>query len=202
MRFLHSLLLSQEGSRRPLSLGTESEGPLTPIERAALNKAMARVAAGERALFSQVFRALWPLTRDLCARLLSNRVEAEDTAQRALMKLFEKADSFDADGDVVSWALAIAAWESRTVRKGRRPSAALPEDLAGSQSPEDDFFRRELEAEAARLLGDLSTADRETIAEAFGPNPTGAMASAAFRKRKERALKRLQLAWRKRHGSE
>ncbi len=145
---------------------------------------------------------MWPLVRDLCARLLSGRSEAEDAAQRALVKLFANASNFDSERDVLSWAFAIAGWECRTLRRSRRSTEALPVGLAGGGSPEETVMQRELEVEAARLIGELSPIDREALLEAFGPDPSAAMESAAFRKRKERALRRLRLAWRSRHGSE
>ncbi len=164
---------------------------------------MRRVADGDRAVFSDVFRALWPLARDLCARLLGNRTEAEDAAQRALVKLFQGAAGFDPEGDVVSWALTIATWECRTLRRRARRVDELAENVRSpAHTPEDDVMRRELEAEAVRLVGALSPLDRETLAMAFAPDPSSAMASVAFRKRKERALVRLRVLWRNRHGSE
>jgi len=133
--------------------------------------------------------------------MLSNRGDAEDAAQRALVKLFQNAASFDREGDVVSWALAIATWESRTMRRSRRTSEEMPVNLAASGiSPEDDTAKRELEAEATRLMGTLSTSDRDTLAQAFSPDSSISMASTAFRKRKERALDRLRARWRKHHG--
>lgn len=46
------------------------------------------------------------------------------------MRLFERASSYERGRDVVSWALAICAWECRTIRtrsRRRRESFRFPQ---------------------------------------------------------------------------
>src|SRR5205807_350200 len=114
----------------------------------------------------------------------------------------------DRGRDALAWALGIAAWECRTLRKRRarrREESALPSVLArgeidGAPSPEEAAIDRDLRDAAAAILGELRPIDIETIASIASGRR--AVAGATFRKRLERALERFRLAWRARHGSE
>src|SRR5262249_13679861 len=116
--------------------------------------------------------------------------------------------------DALPWALGIAAWECRTLRRRRerrkeesalspdaaRAGAADAAAVAGDPSPEDAAIDRDLRAAAAAGPGEPRAIDVETIlAIASGRR---AVQGATFRKRVERALARFRLAWRARHGSE
>jgi len=76
------------------------------------------------------------------------------------------------------------------------PDAAI---AAGGRGPEEEAIQRQLCAAAAEVLGSLRPSDVETLlALARGDRPPGA----TFRKRVERAVSRLQKAWRARHGTD
>src|SRR5262249_58639610 len=101
-------------------------------ERERLQESMVALARGDRSAFRPVFDGLWPLLLRFCHRSLGESVLAEDAAQGALMKLFFHAPEFHSDGDVVAWALGVAAFECRSIRNRRgRPS----EDPARRQLP-------------------------------------------------------------------
>jgi len=76
---------------------------------------MVRFADGERAAFREVFEGLWPHCLSLAKRSLGDRAEAEDTAQRSILKVFDRIVDFDRDRDGVSWALTITAFVSVAV---------------------------------------------------------------------------------------
>lgn len=163
-------------------------------DRLRLTADLVRLADGDRSVFDAVFAQLWPVVRDFCARTLPP-ADAEDAAQLALEKVLARACMFDRARDALTWALAIASWEVRTLRtRARRGKTTVladdPVDTAGS--PEDEAISRELEAALVAVLGTLSERDRETLREA-GTGPT-------FRKRKERAIARLCDAWRRLYG--
>ena len=166
---------------------------------------MCRLADGDRTAFEPVYAALWPVLCAFCSRLLGD-LDAEDAAQLAILKLFDRAASFDPDRDALSWALAIAAWECRTARKrrGRRREAALDDAFTLEEpaaSPEARNAQAQLEAAAQEVLGVLSEADRETLHMTMMDEAPAGVAAATFRKRRERALDRLRSAWRRIHGS-
>ncbi len=166
--------------------------------RAALQRGMCRLAEGDREAFEPVFSALWPVLRAFAARALTVPAEAEDAAQSALVKVFA-----DARREALPWALGIAAYECRTLRKSRarrrEDLATAPPEAVDARTPEDAAIERDLQAAAAEVLGGLSALDAETLlAAARGERDP----SATFRKRLERALARFRKEWRARHGAD
>jgi RNA polymerase sigma-70 factor (ECF subfamily) len=173
-------------------------------DRLELQRCLARLADGDRAAFRPVFELAWPRVRQLAARLLPDGGEAEDAAQLALIKVFERAGEYDRGRDALAWIVAIAGWECLTLRRKRlRRREAAGEVLAGLAAPEADaetqLVAAELEAAAVAVLGQLRAEDRVTLRQAlFGEGERG-VKPATFRKRMERALGRLRAAWRD-HG--
>ena len=170
--------------------------------RAQLHQCMVRLADGDRSAFSPVYQALWPVLRAFVGRQLP-MPESEDAAQEALLKVFARASDFDPERDALTWVLGIAAFEIRTARKR---SSRRREDLVAQAPPNSDVpsaeqavIDRDLEAALLEILGALRPSDVETIqAVLSGRSPP--IPRATFRKRLERALNRLRLAWRARHG--
>jgi RNA polymerase sigma-70 factor (ECF subfamily) len=160
---------------------------------------MVRLADGDRGAFHPLFEYLWPKV----LRFVQKQVDADadDVAQQALCKVFERASSFDPELDALAWALGIAAYEVRTARKWRsrrreEPAAALDAMPAG-HDPEQDVIFKQLTAAAAEVFGTLSEADQQTLLlVARGERPGGT----TFRKRLQRSLSRVQRLWRARHG--
>src|SRR5262249_31929528 len=118
-----------------------------------------------------------------------------------------QAPGFDAQRDALAWILSIVAWECRTARtrvRRRRQvgEAALDQLAAGGLTPEQAAGERDLEAALGAGPGELGPIDEETVrAMMTGTRPDG-IAPAAFRKRLERALGRLRMLWRAKHGAE
>jgi DNA-directed RNA polymerase specialized sigma24 family protein len=171
--------------------------------RVALQRGMCRLAEGDREAFEPVFAALWPVLRSFAARALTVAAEAEDAAQSALVNIFARAAEFDARREALPWALGIAAYECRTLRKSRarrrEELTVEPPEAVEARTPEDAAIERDLQAAAAAVLGGLSALDAETLlAAARGERDP----SATFRKRLERALARFRKEWRARHGAD
>jgi RNA polymerase sigma-70 factor, ECF subfamily len=169
--------------------------------RAALQQNMVRLADGDRSAFSPLYKLLWPVLRAFVHRQLPQS-EAEDVAQDALLKVFGRASRFDPERDALAWVLGIAAFEVRTARKRtarRKEELVEPLGLPDPQVEEDAIVDRHLEAAAFEVLGTLRPLDVEALRCAIcGRSPP--VSAAAFRKRVERAIKRLKLAWRAKHG--
>ena len=169
---------------------------------------MARLADGDRSAVGPAFDLLWPVLRRFCGRALACDADGEDAAQEAIVKLFARAASFDPGRDGLAWALAIATWECRTIRRrtGRRREAALEAvaELAADGDSEAALAARELAAAAREALAELDPRDAATVIAALSDDPAArpaAVAPATFRKRLERALTRLRNVWRSRHGA-
>jgi RNA polymerase sigma-70 factor (ECF subfamily) len=175
-----------------------------PDARQKLDVDLARLAEGDRTAFDEVFATLWPIVLAVSGRLLVSRADAEDAAQQALMKVFTRIDEYDADRPALSWVLGIAAWECRAMRtRHARRREAVVDDAAsvasGAPSPEDVAVTNEWLAAAAAAVAQLSPADQEAFREACEDRPNAS--DATLRKRRQRALGRLRIAWRKIYGS-
>jgi RNA polymerase sigma-70 factor, ECF subfamily len=199
------------------------------IDRAALDRWMAAAADGDRTAIAPLFQALWPVVVGYTTRLIGDHALAEDCAQDALVQLFGQIERYDRERDALTWALTLATWQCRTVRRRRTrrrevchlrdgdPAPAAPRSAHGSQlgsalvpglGPElvsidgaSMLERRDLVRAALAALDTLSAADIETITLAINDAERAAIAPATFRKRLERALSRLRTSWRSRHGT-
>jgi RNA polymerase sigma-70 factor (ECF subfamily) len=176
-------------------------------QRLALQHGLRRLADGDRAAFRPVFDLAWPEVQKVAARMMRTAADADDAAQTALCKLFERASEFDPARDALAWIVGIASYECLTLRKkaARRREAAGAHDALGAipddaRDPEAQAIAAELEAVALSVLGTLDPRDRDTLRAAIlGDASAPAVAPATFRKRVERALVRLRAAWRD-HG--
>jgi RNA polymerase sigma-70 factor (ECF subfamily) len=165
-----------------------------------LNELIARLAEGDRGAFAPTFELLWPRVRALCFSILKHPEDADDAAQQAMEKILTRASDYDRARPALPWALAIAAWECRTIarRMQRRREVDTQElaSLPGGAVADEEFIRHELTAAAMDALQGLSEADRSTLVGAFWEEAQDA-ASPALRKRRQRALDRLRMAFRR-----
>ena len=170
--------------------------------RAELQQDLSRLAQGDREAFDSVFRRVWPMVRSLAMRYLPAE-DAEDAAQGALLKLFERSREFDPDRDAVAWTVGVAMWEIRTARRRtwRRRDTVRMEEAADlpvdSASAEDRVVADELAAALGQTLATLRPEDRDALLRyAHDEREVGA----SFRKRLQRARERMRAAWRVIHG--
>lgn len=173
--------------------------------RAELQRCLVRLADGDRAAFRPVFDLAWPKLREVAGRLMPVAADADDAAQSALVKLFERAHEFDRERDALAWIIGIVSYECLTIRRKRSRRREGGSDAPAAwmidprDSPEARAIAGELEGAAVAVLGQLRPEDRATLRVAFfGDGERGAR-PATFRKRLERALDRLRAAWRD-HG--
>lgn len=175
------------------------------MDRAQIDRWTAAAADGDRAAIDPLFQALWPIVVGYSARLVGDAALAEDCAQEALVRLFAQLDRYDRSRDALTWVLTLATWQCRTARRRvqrRGESAAAPAvepAIDGVALAEE----RELVRAAVAALAQLAPRDVEVITAAIGDDDAlrTALEPATFRKRLERALGRLRLSWRSRHGT-
>jgi RNA polymerase sigma factor (sigma-70 family) len=177
-------------------------------QRRELHQAMTQLADGDRTAFHPVFILAWPVVRAFAQSLLRDVADAEDAAQQALLRSFERASQFDQTRDALAWLLGIAAYECRTLRRRRgrqreEPLSAASDREAGVPSPEAMLVKEDLQRAAREVLASLAPNDVETIMAALAETPgrPAAITAAAFRKRLERARRRLRSAWGAKHGT-
>jgi RNA polymerase sigma factor (sigma-70 family) len=174
-------------------------------QRIELQRCLTRLADGDRAAFRPVFELAWPRLRDVAARMMQSAADADDAAQAALVKLFERASEFDPERDAWAWMIGIVSYECLTLRRKttrrreRVGDAAIAAVADGARNPEEQAIAGELEAVALEVVGTLKPEDRRTLRVALYGEGERAVPPATFRKRLERALVRLRAAWRD-HG--
>ncbi len=174
---------------------------MSSSQNPALDSLMACLADGDRSAFTPVFAALWSPILRMCKATLKDEADAADAAQEAMQKILERASDYDPQRPALPWAMAIAAWECRTLarRKWRRREVAADTAAEPTTEGEEDLVVRDLTRAAVEVLGTLSETDRETLLATFkeeAANVTGA----TLRKRRERALDRFRAAFRRLYG--
>lgn len=170
-----------------------------------LSSLIVRLAEGDRSAFSRLFELLWPRVHALCLSLLSHPQDADDAAQQAMEKILTRATEYDRSRAATPWALGIAAWECRTLRRRSLRRREVSDDQLPQVEVEgradDELIRRELETAAVAVLQELSPSDRAALVSAFWEEARSA-ASPAARKRRQRALERLRAAFRRLYDSQ
>lgn len=118
--------------------------------------------------------------------------DADDATQEALAKLFAAASAYDATRDALAWALTLATWECRTIRRRRQRARVAPLDDAllasGSPGPDTELDNAELTAALEHAVASLRPDDRHVLDEVMADT----RGDAAFRKRKQRMIDRLR----------
>jgi RNA polymerase sigma-70 factor (ECF subfamily) len=172
----------------------------------ALHDALARLADGDRTALHPAFVLAWPVARDFARAALGQGPDSEDAAQQGLLKLFARAADYDARRAPLPWMLTFVANECRTLRRRRQrrredPIAAAADRPSGALTPEEDVIEHDLARAARQVLASLPPGDRETIVAALADRSGDPPRGATFRKRLERARRRLREAWSKTHGT-
>jgi RNA polymerase sigma-70 factor (ECF subfamily) len=171
--------------------------------RREIHEAMVRFADGNRNAFREVFDALWPVLLRFSAGLLPDRADAEDAAQRALVKVFGQIMDMDRNRDGVAWALTIATYEVMTARRvvARRREEAL--DAAASIAADapladERMAQEQLRVAVRQVIGELSALDQEVLGLVL--NEPQVAFGETMRKRRYRALQRFRALWTRAHG--
>ena len=166
-----------------------------------LTQLMIRYANGDRSAFDAVFQLLWPQVLVLTRHMLRNSADAEDAAQGALLKVFSRIVDFDGSRDGLAWALGIAIFEARTIRKKgkrrREDFADASEEFHDTQpNAEEALMVRDMQLMLANVIGSLNPDDRLTIGGFLQmPDSRPGPFSPADRKRKQRIIERIRAAW-------
>jgi RNA polymerase sigma-70 factor (ECF subfamily) len=171
--------------------------------RKAIHEAMVRLSDGDRTAFDVLVDELWPVILSFAERAIGRIADAEDIAQEVFYRICARISDFDRNRDGLSWAFGIAGYEIMTHRRRlqrRREvsnDGALAAHIDSAASQEEQLLDRELENAFAQAVGALTEEDRVTL----GLRDTATDArGATLRKRKQRALERLQGIWRQIYG--
>ena len=180
-----------------------------PFEQPAAHHARLarRAAAGDRAAFVELYRALYPPLARFVGRRVAGRADAEDVVARTFHKLLEALPALDpARGTILGWALATARHAAADLGRARAaagepagPGHAEPADAAAD--PLARLVADERLRALARVLDGLPASTRELIELRFGDGLRHAeiaalqgVSEAAVKQRVSRALRELRAA--------
>jgi len=138
-----------------------------------------RIAAGDRAAFSQLVREHYPAAYGLAYRLLGDRLDAEEVAQDAFLKIHGAIGSFRGEASLRTWIMRIVLRLSLNRRRDRsrsawyrlglhasEPSSDVASPAAASPaaaSPEGQLLSRETRARIVALIGELPDDLRQVL---------------------------------------
>lgn len=130
-----------------------------------------RSGDGDLVAFNTIVQRYQSQVLNLAARILGNRVRAEDVAQETFISAYRAIARFRG-GNLRAWLLSIAANASRDALRssGRRPEQSLEESLtnpsfqpaSSDESPEDHAIRGDLNAQLQQAILSLSM-DHRTV---------------------------------------
>lgn len=171
-------------------------GAMTESVRDDISRGLKKLADGDRSEVNATFDRLWPVVHGFCDRFLNHSPLSEDAAQNALLKVFERAHSFDGQKDGLTWVLTLAAWECRTVRKRQHRessrNAELRQPVSSQHDPEETLALQQALGHVAKLWQMLPSDCQATLSAALSGQKGG---SPALRKRKQRAIGQLRRWW-------
>lgn len=129
---------------------------------------------GDQQAFAELVYTYQDAVYNLCYRMLSERMEAEDATQEAFMKAYNNLYRYDTNRSFKTWVMSIASNHCiDQIRKRRLKYLSLDEPLPGhmqlslgvehSVSPEREAQRNERGEYIQDLLDQLSEDDRVGI---------------------------------------
>lgn len=163
-----------------------------------------RLADGDRSAMNLLVSELWPVLLAFAKRGLGHEQDAEDVAQEVFLRICSRISDFDTTRDGLSWAFGIASYEILTQRRRRTRrrelsgSHGMDRQLHPGASQEDIVIRAEIAEAMTHMVGALSDEDRASLD--IDGHGIGELAGATRRKRRQRALDRLRVAWRRLYG--
>ena len=125
------------------------------------------VQQGDRDAYSELFRRHYPSVRRACARRLLNDVEADEVAQAAFVKAFERIQQCDGDRRFGPWVHVIARYlcVDHTRAKARVVPLETPmsDDVTTGAQPEDTMLEAERSEHVHRALASLPDRQRNAV---------------------------------------
>jgi RNA polymerase sigma-70 factor (ECF subfamily) len=122
-----------------------------------------RCRQGDPDAFEPIVERYQRLLFTVALRMLGNHDEANDAAQNAFVKAYEKLDTFDASRRFFSWIYRILLNECLNVRRDRHPHEQLTPELATVDSPVEQLENAERRRRVQAAVRDLPHEQREVI---------------------------------------
>lgn len=124
---------------------------------------VARCLAGDRAAFEGLVGRYQRVLYTVALRMLGNPADAEDAAQTAFIRAYERLDTYDDRHRFFSWIYRILANECLNQIRGRRAQEAVTEELAVAGGPFEALEAAERQELVQRALLALTREYREVV---------------------------------------
>ena len=164
-----AIVLTLAGSG--LTLATEQNwAVMTTIED--IENLIARVGLGDRDSFSLLYDATSAKLFGVCLRILNNRAEAEDALQDAFVRIWQKADSYSANGySPMTWLITLTRNLAIDRLRARKAPAAdienVPEIADSGPTPEAAAIAASERAQIDTCLDELEAGRAEAVRGAY-----------------------------------
>jgi RNA polymerase sigma-70 factor (ECF subfamily) len=131
-------------------------------------KLLERIRQGDNDGAAELFERYAPALLRFTARMLADRVSAEEVTQEVFLKVISRAHQYDGRAGVASWLFAIAANACRDRRRRDRravvvPLEAVAEPRARGESVESMIASRQRRHAVREALAELSEEQREAL---------------------------------------
>jgi RNA polymerase sigma-70 factor (ECF subfamily) len=141
---------------------------------------LARSARGDRRAFDEIVARYGPMALRVAARMAPDRQSAEDIAQEAMVRIWRRADEFDARrARFTTWLYRIVVNLCIDLRRKPRP-VALPEDfdpVDPSAGAAEDVELEERRAALVRAIDELPSGQRAALMLVYDEGLSGAEAA-------------------------
>jgi RNA polymerase sigma-70 factor (ECF subfamily) len=126
---------------------------------------VARCRAGDTRAFEPIVERYQRVLYTIALRMLGNADQANDVAQNAFVKAFQKLDTFDPTRRFFSWIYRILVNECLNARRDGRQHEEIPLELAesGGRSPADLFENAERRRRVQAAILALPLEYREVV---------------------------------------
>jgi len=145
--------------------GSTTTGPSGDVDDAEL---VARCRQGDPAAQRQLLLRVLPTIRGATRTLLSQRADADDAAQQALLDLLGGLEGFRGDGSLLAWARTIAVRASlrHAARQRRHASVVDPEPVIEARPAptlDDEPLVEQLPRSVQAYLRELPPVQRQAL---------------------------------------
>lgn len=133
---------------------------------------MGRVSLRDRSAFARLYRTAAPKLFAIMLRILKDRAEAEEALQEVFIKVWQRAERYDAgQAGPMTWLAAIARNHSIDILRARKPEASSIDeafDLASSEpGPEAAAINASEGSRIDRCMQTLESDRAEAVRKAY-----------------------------------
>jgi RNA polymerase sigma-70 factor (ECF subfamily) len=141
-----------------------------------LTRLLTATAAGDQRAFQQLYQNSSSHLFGLLLRMLKRRDWAEEALQDCFVKIWQKAETYDAQkGAPLTWLMTVARYRALDLLRVKRPEVEMPEEGEEvpfsmedhAQSPEDSAVEGEGIGRLQGCMKDLQQEQRQSVMLAY-----------------------------------